>query len=68
MQENTASNTSKPSRAAQVVDHLLKAPTFREVAIYEAKKAAIWAPILATTLLGALWVNKRFILKAATAL
>lgn len=67
MQETTtASNRS--SRATQVLEHLSKPPTFKEVAIYEAKKAAIWAPILATTLLGALWVNKRFILKAATSL
>ena len=67
MQENTAPN-HRGSRASQVLEHLSKPPTFKEVAVYEAKKAAIWAPILATTLVGALWVNKRFILKAATRL
>lgn len=66
MQENTAKNTSRPNRAEEVLRHLATAPTFKEVAIYELKKAAVWAPIMATTLVGALWVNKRFIFKAAT--
>jgi hypothetical protein len=68
MQENTATHSNRTSRATQVLEHLSKPPTFKEVAVYEAKKAAVWAPILATTLLGAFWVNKRFILKAATRL
>jgi hypothetical protein len=66
MQENSVSNISNKSRAAKTLEHLSQPPTFREVAIHEAKKAAFWVPVLATTLLGTLWVNKRFILKAAT--
>lgn len=66
MQENSTPSISNKSRAAKTLEHLSQPPTFREVAIYEMKKAAVWAPLLATTLLGTLWVNKRFILKAAT--
>ncbi len=68
MQENTTTHTSKPSRAEQALRHLTTTPTFKEVAIYELKKAAVWAPIMATTLVGAFWVNKRFFIKAATGL
>ncbi len=67
MQENSTTSTSnRQSRAAQTLAHLSAPPTFKEVAVYEAKKAAVWVPMLFSTLLGALWVNKRFILKAAT--
>lgn len=66
MQESHVTPTNKASRAAQVLEHLSKPPTFKEVAIYEAKKAAVWAPVLASTLLGVFWVNKRYILKAVT--
>jgi len=66
MQENQVTPTNKTTRAAQVLEHLSKPPTFKEVAIYEAKKAAVWAPVLASTLLGVFWVNKRYILKAVT--
>jgi hypothetical protein len=68
MQEASVTPSNKTSRAAAVLEHLSKPPTFREVAIYEAKKAAVWAPVLASTLLGVFWVNKRYILKAATRL
>lgn len=65
MQETTT-NTGKPSRAETVLRHLQTPPTFKEVAVHELKKAAIWAPILLSTLAGAIWMNKRLVLKAAT--
>lgn len=55
----------RPSRAELMLQHLSEAPTFREVAIYEAKKAAVWAPLLATTLIGSAWAMKKLLLRAA---
>lgn len=59
-------NARRESRAEQTLRHLTMPPTFKEVAIHEAKKAAVWAPILASTLFGTLWASKRLIFKAVT--
>lgn len=62
----SSTNSSRPTRAEQALRHLTTAPTFKEVALHEAKRAAIWAPILAGTLLSTLWASKRLIFKAVT--
>lgn len=64
----TAENSENTTRAKMVVDHLSAPPSFKEVAAHELKKAAIWAPILLTTLASAIWMNKRLVLKAVTKL
>jgi hypothetical protein len=45
--------------AQSVREVVLQSMTWRQVIAYELKKAAVWTPIIATTLLGTLWASKR---------
>lgn len=52
------------SRAQQALEHLMETPTFKDVAIHEIQRAAVYMPLLITAGFGLLWANKRFFLKA----
>lgn len=65
-QTNEVSSKSV-ERAEEVIKHLIKqavaTPTYKELALHELKRASVYVPMLATTALGVLWMNKRFIAK-----
>lgn len=56
------------SRAERTLEHLMTPPTYKEVAIQELKRASVYVPMIFMAAVGALWVNKKLIVKAATAL
>lgn len=67
-QQQQSRRQHQSSRAFQSLEHLTMPPTYRGVVMQELKRASVYAPILFTTIVGALWVNKKLILKAATSL
>lgn len=66
MDQAQTTKSSAASRAERVLEHLSQNPSFKEVAMHELKRAAVYVPLIATTAVGVLWMNKRLFLKAAT--
>lgn len=65
--DETTTRTQTPrtgmSRAAQTLERMTEAPTFKEVALHELKRASVYVPMLFSAGVGLLWLNKRFFLK-----
>lgn len=65
MDENTRTQSSRPgiSRAQQTLERMTEIPTFKETALHELHRAAVYVPMLLSAGVGLLWVNKRFFVK-----
>lgn len=66
-ESTTRTQGSRGSQAQQTLDRLATAlempPTFKEVAMHELKRAAVYVPMLLSAGVGLLWANKRFFAK-----
>lgn len=55
-------NTTRPSRAQATLERLTEPPTFKEVAVHELKRAAVWVPMCLSVGIAMLWAERRFFL------
>lgn len=65
MNEDTRTHTPRTgvSRAQQTLERMTEPPTFKEVAIHELRRAAVYMPMLLSAGVGLIWANKRLFLK-----
>ena len=67
-QTPAATNRATPSRAQQTLEHLASRldapPTFKDVALHELKRAAVWVPIIVSCAVSVAWGQRRYFLKA----
>lgn len=61
--QQTNRTTNQTTRAAMALERMTEPPTFKEVAIHELKRAAVWMPMLLSAGVGLVWANKRLFLK-----
>lgn len=63
MHEQTENRAHRgTSREQLILERLSSPPTFKEVVVHELKRAAIWAPVAFTTIIGAFWLQKKILL------
>lgn len=55
----TQSHRAGTSRAQQTLERMTEPPTFKEVAIHELQRAAVYVPMLLSAGVGLIWASKR---------